>query len=67
MTEHELDHVFFGTYEDKIKLNPEEVAEYKFISMEELQNSINKQPQLFTEWFKIVFEKVKKAYHEYYY
>jgi isopentenyl-diphosphate delta-isomerase len=67
MTEHELDHVFFGTYEDEIKLNPEEVAEYKFISMEELQNSINKQPQLFTEWFKIVFEKVKKAHHEYYY
>jgi isopentenyl-diphosphate delta-isomerase len=67
MTEHELDHVFFGTYEDEIKLNPEEVAEYKFISMEELQNSITKQPQLFTEWFKIVFEKVKKAYHEYYY
>jgi isopentenyl-diphosphate delta-isomerase len=67
MTEHEFDHVFFGTYEDEIKLNPEEVAEYKFISMEELQNSITKQPQLFTEWFKIVFEKVKKAYHEYYY
>ena len=67
MTEHELDHVYFGTYEGEFNLNPDEVAECKFISMSELEISIKEQPQLYTEWFKIVFEKVKNAYHEYYY
>ena len=67
MTEHELDHVYFGTYEGEIIINPEEVSEYKFVSITELEININKQPHLFTEWFKIVFEKVKIAFHEYHY
>ena len=67
MTEHELDHVYFGTYEGEIIINPEEVSDYKFVSITELEININKQPQLFTEWFKIVFEKVKIAFHEYHY
>ena len=67
MTEHELDHVYFGTYEGEIIINSEEVSEYKFVSITELEININKQPHLFTEWFKIVFEKVKIAFHEYHY
>ena len=67
MTEHELDHVYFGTYEGEIIINPEEVSDYKFVSITELEININKQPHLFTEWFKIVFEKVKIAFHEYHY
>ena len=67
MTEHELDHVYFGTYEGEIIINPEEVSDYKFVSITELEININKQPHLFTEWFKIVFEKVKITFHEYHY
>ena len=67
MTEHELDHVYFGTYEGEIIITPEEVSDYKFVSITELEININKQPHLFTEWFKIVFEKVKIAFHEYHY
>ena len=41
LTEHELDHVFFATYEGKIEPNPEEVAEVKYVALEELLSLIH--------------------------
>jgi isopentenyl-diphosphate delta-isomerase len=54
LIEHEYDHVFLGTYSGPIdKLNPEEVAAYRWISLEELVSEIAISPEHFTEWFKI--------------
>lgn len=57
--EHELDHVFVGTYDDEFKLNPNEVAEVRYISMAELDKEISRNPEHFTEWFKIILEEYK--------
>lgn len=57
--EHELDHVFTGNYEGSFQLNPEEVSEVRYISMQELDNEMKANPENFTEWFKIILEEYK--------
>ena len=58
LTEHEFDHVLFGTYVGNIQANPEEVMDFKYITKDQLINEVNDHPELFTEWFKICFEEV---------
>lgn len=57
LTEHELDHVMVGYYEDAPEVNKEEVASYKWMSLIEVKKHIEKCPQEYTEWFKIIFDK----------
>lgn len=57
--EHELDHVFAGHFENEFHLNKEEVAEVRYISMEDLDKEMTEQPEHFTEWFKIILEEYK--------
>lgn len=62
LTEHELDHVFIGTYNQPPILNPEEVMAYKYVSIETLMADMSASPERYTEWFKICFEPAKKFY-----
>lgn len=57
--EHELDHVFVGNFEDEFHLNKNEVAEIRYISIEDLDKEIAENPENFTEWFKIILEEYK--------
>ena len=57
--EHELDHVFVGNYEGEFNLNKEEVAEVRYISLENLNIELENNPENFTEWFKIILEEYK--------
>ncbi|MCS3532094.1 isopentenyl-diphosphate Delta-isomerase [Chryseobacterium sp. JUb7] len=57
--EHELDHIFIGTFEDEFSFNPDEVAEVRYISFEDLDKEISENPENFTEWFKIILEEYK--------
>ena len=59
LTEHELDHVLFGTYEGDINYNSDEVMDYKYVDLETLSRDIDANPMNYTEWFKICFEEVK--------
>ena len=59
LTEHEFDHVVFGKFNDIPKINPDEVADWKFMSVDEVKTDILKQPDLYTEWFKIAFDEVE--------
>ena len=58
LIEHEFDHVFFGEFNGKPEINPDEVAEWKFINSEILKEEIKNHPAKFTEWFKIAFKKI---------
>lgn len=58
LTEHELDHVFIGEYEGEINFNPEEVNDYKYISQDLLMEDLEKNPDKYTEWFKICLKEV---------
>lgn len=57
LTEHEFDHVLIGYYAHDPVINTDEVEAWKWMDMEEVRRDIKKQPNLYTEWFKIIFEK----------
>lgn len=57
LTEHEFDHILVGEYQGEPVLNPEEVESWKWVSLEDIKNDIAINPQFYTEWFKIIFEK----------
>lgn len=57
LTEHELDHVLLGYYDDNPDLNPDEVAAWKWMDLEAVSKDIAIKPNDYTAWFKIVFER----------
>ena len=57
LTEHELDHVMIGYYNDEPKINPEEVESWKWMSIENVAKDIQLQPEIYTVWFKIIFDE----------
>ncbi len=65
LTEHELDHVMIGEFNDKPNINKEEVESYKWMSLENVKRDIEDQPEIYTAWFKIIFkesyDKLKNA------
>jgi isopentenyl-diphosphate delta-isomerase len=57
LTEHEFDHVMIGYYNDEPKINLDEVAYWKWVPLEDVKIDIGTHPELYTEWFKIIFNK----------
>jgi isopentenyl-diphosphate Delta-isomerase len=58
LTEHEVDHVFFGTSDMFPDVNNKEVMEWKYIGFNDLLEDIKLHPLKYTIWFRIIFEKV---------
>lgn len=58
LTEHEYDHVYTGTYEGSIKPNINEVLDYCYKSMEDIQQSLQSHPHKYTVWFAIAFPRI---------
>jgi isopentenyl-diphosphate delta-isomerase len=61
LIEHELDHVFFATISDEPILNPNEAQAYRWISLDNLEQELSKNPEQFTPWFKICFNQVRES------
>ena len=57
LTEHELDHILVGHYSDNPIINKDEVASWKWMPLENVKDDIISHPELYTEWFKIIFDK----------
>ncbi len=57
LTEHELDHVMIGYYNKSPKINKEEVEDYKWMTLIDVKSDIKKNPEKYTAWFKIIFDK----------
>ncbi len=57
LTEHELDHVMIGYSNEEPKINPEEVENWKWMGIEEVQKDMQLHPEFYTVWFKIIFDK----------
>ena len=63
--EHEFDHVLFGKFNGKPILNPNEAVDYKWISISELQNEVEINPEKFTVWLKIMVKNYFKYFENY--
>lgn len=57
LTEHELDHVMLGTYNDAPIINRDEVENWKWMLPADIKEDIANSPEKYTEWFKIIFQK----------
>jgi isopentenyl-diphosphate delta-isomerase len=58
LTEHEFDHVYIGYSNEFPKPNPDEVNAWKYVSLDNLLIDLYQKPDAYTEWFKIIFERV---------
>jgi isopentenyl-diphosphate delta-isomerase len=57
LTEHELDHVMIGYYDEKPEINQEEVEAWKWMTIEEVKSDMLLKPEIYTVWFKIIFDE----------
>lgn len=64
LTEHELDHVFIGITDTDPAINPDEVNDFKWISMNELMQDISLNPEKYTIWFRIILREMINNYPE---
>lgn len=60
LIEHEFDHVWFGTSDDTPVINPDEVASYKYMNLNDIAYDMKAHPECYTEWFKISFDEITK-------
>lgn len=59
LTEHEYDHIFFGVYNGSPNINTDEVCDWKYVSLTEIEHQLISAPGNYTIWFKMLFERVK--------
>ena len=57
LTEHELDHILVGYYNDSPVINKDEVESWKWMPLEAVKEDLLSSPGHYTEWFKIIFDK----------
>ncbi len=62
LVEHEIDHVFFGDWEGKVKPNPLEVMDTRWLSIAELDKEIAETSEKFTPWLLICWSQVRKRW-----
>lgn len=57
LTEHEFDYVLLGYSDENPKINTDEVADFQWILPLEIQKNILENPQEYTVWFRIIFNR----------
>lgn len=57
LTEHEFDHILIGNYNDSPNPNPDEVADWKWVPLDDVASDIKQYPEKYTAWFQIIFDK----------
>jgi len=55
LTEYEFDHVYTGTYNGLLNPDKQEVNDYCFRSMQDIEQDLNQRPEKYSSWFKIAF------------
>ncbi|MCW5907562.1 MAG: isopentenyl-diphosphate Delta-isomerase [Chitinophagales bacterium] len=60
LTEWEYDTVFTGIYNEPFEFNHDEVAAVRWMKTDELLADIEKNPEQYSFWFKIILDEMKK-------
>lgn len=58
ITEREYDHSFIGIFDGEPILNPDEVADWKWIKLKELEQELESHPENYTVWLKVCFKQL---------
>ena len=57
LTEHEYDYILLGEFNAVPDINPAEVAEWKWMKLEDVKEDMQTNRGIYTEWFKIIFDQ----------
>lgn len=57
LTENEIDHVFLCKFEDAPTPNSNEVEDWKWITIQELNEDISRHPEKYTFWLKKILQR----------
>lgn len=57
LTEHELDHVMIGYYDDVPNINTAEAESWKWMSIDAVKQDMQTNPEIYTVWFRIIFDE----------
>jgi len=49
-----------GDFDGEPNINKDEVESYKWMLLEDVKNDIENNPEIYTEWFKIIFKESYK-------
>lgn len=61
LTEHELDHVFTGTWTGPVAPQPDEAETTRWVEPAALAAEVRTSPETFTPWFKLALERVRSV------
>lgn len=61
LTEHEVVEVYVGQGEPVVRINPDEVWETRWMTLEALETALADQPEQFTPWLRIYLSEHKAA------
>lgn len=61
-SEHELCHVFFGYTNNEAIAHPDEIAEWRYITPDELTREIAADGDCFTPWLKMEWQRIRDDY-----
>lgn len=56
MIENEIDHIYFGVFNDDPQPDPTEVYGWKWVGVDEAREGIRVTPDLYTYWFRFIVE-----------
>jgi isopentenyl-diphosphate delta-isomerase len=51
--EHELCYVYVGTAEGDVQVHPDEIADWRWVSPDDVDRELSEHPDRFTPWFKL--------------
>jgi isopentenyl-diphosphate delta-isomerase len=63
-SENELCSVFLGRSEHDPGCDPCEIADFRWVSFEDLSDQIAKNPDIYTPWFKLEIQELSKNYFQ---
>ncbi|MFH2138160.1 MAG: isopentenyl-diphosphate Delta-isomerase [Candidatus Omnitrophota bacterium] len=61
-SEYELCSVYLGKATQIVKANSREIAEWKYVEIEELNRDVRENPFAYTPWFKIEWKRISEQY-----
>lgn len=61
-SEHELCWVYLGRSSDDVKVNANEVADWRFVSIDTLNRELAGRPDKFTPWMKLEWRRIQNEY-----
>jgi isopentenyl-diphosphate delta-isomerase len=60
--EHEYCWVYFGRYDGAVDVNMSEIADWRFVSVADLEADLERSPESYTPWFKMEWEHIREHF-----